>query len=161
MPPEGWGVVAVGCVGGICAIWECIEDKGGKESILFTSLLPATLGPLFISSIRPCLLWTLDCSFPFIQIYLSITYNNIFYNSYYTYYTFTLMFILYLTYTDIDLYLSILYWCIVAVNYYLSYRSIIQWFIVFKDYTPFIVIIKYWLYFLCCTLYPQSFFCMW
>ena len=28
----------------------------------------------------------------------------------------------------------------------------------FKGYTPFMVIIKYWLYFLCCTIYPCSLF---
>ena len=28
----------------------------------------------------------------------------------------------------------------------------------FKDYSPFIVIIKYWLYSQCCTIYPYSLF---
>ena len=31
-------------------------------------------------------------------------------------------------------------------------------FTIFKGYTPFIVIIKYWLYSLCCTIYPCSLF---
>ena len=35
---------------------------------------------------------------------------------------------------------------IVAVQYYISYRYTIQWFTIFKSYTPFIVFRKYWLY---------------
>ena len=36
------------------------------------------------------------------------------------------------------------YWSIVHVQYYIIYRHTLQWFIIFKDYTPFMVIIKYW-----------------
>ena len=39
-----------------------------------------------------------------------------------------------------------------------SFRCTTQWFTIFKDYTPFIVIIKYWLYSLCCRVYPYSLF---
>ena len=41
------------------------------------------------------------------------------------------------------------------VKYYIRFRCTPTWFIVFKDY---IILIKYWLYFLCCTIYPCSLF---
>ena len=47
------------------------------------------------------------------------------------------------------------YWSM-DIQYYLSYRCTIQWFTIFKDYIPFIVIIKYWLHSPCCTIYPYS-----
>ena len=40
------------------------------------------------------------------------------------------------------------YWGIIDVQYYISYKCTIYWFTIFKGFTPFIVIIKYWLYFL-------------
>ena len=43
---------------------------------------------------------------------------------------------------------------IVDVQYFINYRWITKCFTVFKGYVPFTVIIKYWLYPLCCTIYP-------
>ena len=42
--------------------------------------------------------------------------------------------------------------------YSISFRGTVHWFIIFIDYTPFKVIIKYWLHSLCCTMYPCNFF---
>ena len=44
-------------------------------------------------------------------------------------------------------------WCTI-----LCYRCTIEWFTILKGYTPFIVIVKYWLHPLCCTIYPCSLF---
>lgn len=44
-------------------------------------------------------------------------------------------------------------WNIVDVQYYVSYRCTIQGFIIFKGYAPLTVIVTYWLYSLCCTIY--------
>ena len=43
---------------------------------------------------------------------------------------------------------------IVDVQCCIRYRCTIQWFTIFKGYTSFIVIIKYWLYFPYCTIKP-------
>ena len=43
-------------------------------------------------------------------------------------------------------------------NIIISYRCTIQLLKIFKNYAPFIVIIKYWLYSLWCTTYPCSLF---
>ena len=48
------------------------------------------------------------------------------------------------------------YGSIVAEQHYTSYRCTVQWFTIFKGYTPSIVIIKYCLYSLCCTIYPHN-----
>ena len=50
-------------------------------------------------------------------------------------------------------------WSIVDLQYYIiqMYNIVIHH---FKGYTPFIVIIKYWLYSLYCTIYPYSLFCL-
>ena len=53
---------------------------------------------------------------------------------------------------------DLFYWSIVDVQSYLPYRYTIKWFIILKGYTPFIVIIKYWLYSLYCTVYSCSLF---
>ena len=45
---------------------------------------------------------------------------------------------------------------LVAVQYYKSFT--IWWFTILKGYTLFIVIIKYWLYSLCYTIYPVAYF---
>ena len=45
-----------------------------------------------------------------------------------------------------------------AVQYYISYRCSTEWFTIFKGYTPFIGIIKCWLYSICCNTYPCSLF---
>lgn len=50
------------------------------------------------------------------------------------------------------------YWSTVAVQYRKSYRCSIEWFTIFKGSNPFIVIIKYRLWFLCCTICPCSLF---
>ena len=39
-------------------------------------------------------------------------------------------------------------------QYYVSFRCTTQWFTNFKGYSPFILITKYWLYSLCCSVYP-------
>ena len=46
---------------------------------------------------------------------------------------------------------------IVDIQYYMSFRCTMPWFTVFKGYTTF-MIIKYWLYSLCCVMYPCSLF---
>ena len=50
------------------------------------------------------------------------------------------------------------FWGIVDVQYYVSLRCTTQWFTIVKGYIQFIVIIKYQLYFLCCTIQPHSLF---
>ena len=47
---------------------------------------------------------------------------------------------------------------LVDVQYCVSYRCTIEWFTILKVQTPLIVIIKYWLYSLCCTRYSCSLF---
>ena len=42
------------------------------------------------------------------------------------------------------------YWGIVDVQYYIRFRSMTEWFTIFKGYAPFIILITYWLYSLCC-----------
>ena len=51
---------------------------------------------------------------------------------------------------------SFFYWSIADLQHYISFRCTTQWFKTFTDYTRFVVIIKYWLYSLCCTIYPCS-----
>ena len=51
-----------------------------------------------------------------------------------------------------------LLWSIVHVQYYTSYRCTIWRVTIFKGNTPFIVIIKCWLYSPCCTVYSCSLF---
>ena len=45
----------------------------------------------------------------------------------------------------------------VAVQYCVSNRYTMEWFTIFKGYTPFII--KHWLYSPCCTIYPHRLFC--
>ena len=46
-------------------------------------------------------------------------------------------------------------WGIADLQYSFQMSDIVK---IFIDYAPFIVIIKYWLYSLCCTIYPYSLF---
>ena len=46
-----------------------------------------------------------------------------------------------------------IFWDTVDLQYFLIFRYI-TWFTIFTDYAPLIVIIRYWLYTLCCTIYP-------
>ena len=47
-----------------------------------------------------------------------------------------------------------IFWDIVDLQYFLIFRYITWWFKIFTDYALLIVIIRYWLYTLCCTIYP-------
>ena len=47
-----------------------------------------------------------------------------------------------------------IFWDIVDLQYFIIFRYITWWFKIFTDYAPLIVIIRYWLYTLCCTIYP-------
>ena len=49
-------------------------------------------------------------------------------------------------------------WNIVDLQYYTSYIYTTSWFTIFKDYTPFIVMIEYWQFSLCCAVYPHGTF---
>ena len=46
---------------------------------------------------------------------------------------------------------------IVDIQYCINFRCATWCFTIFKCYIPFIVLIKYWLYSLCCAIYPCSF----
>lgn len=48
------------------------------------------------------------------------------------------------------------YWDIVDAQHYMKFRCITKWVTIFKCCIPFIVIIKYWLYSLCCPTCPRS-----
>ena len=47
--------------------------------------------------------------------------------------------------------------CMVDVQHHLSFGCI-KWFTIFKSYIPFIVIVKYWVYYLCWITYPCKLF---
>ena len=50
---------------------------------------------------------------------------------------------------------------IIDLQCYISFRCGTLWFNIFVDYTSYKVIIKYWLYSLCCTLHPCNLFYNW
>ena len=52
-------------------------------------------------------------------------------------------------------------WSTVHLQYYISFRCTTWWISIFVDYTPFKVVIKYWLYSLCCTIYFCILFNFW
>ena len=47
---------------------------------------------------------------------------------------------------------------IVDIQYYRIYKCSIYWVTILKGHIPLIVIIKYWIHSLCCTIYPCSLF---